>query len=118
MITTAYVKIWNHRVGAIAWDNETGVGSFEFESSFFKNNWDLAPLKMPLAEAKGRIFSFSDLKDSSTFKGLPGLIADVLPDKYGNALIDAWLVRMDRPSGSMTPIETLCFSRTVIQTYG
>ncbi|MCX6235745.1 MAG: type II toxin-antitoxin system HipA family toxin [Bacteroidetes bacterium] len=109
MIATAFVKIWNNRVGAIAWDDAIGVGSFEFESSFLKNNWDLAPLKMPLPEAKGRIFSFSELKNDPAFKGLPGLIADVLPDKYGNALIDAWLSRNGRPSGSMNPVETLCF---------
>ena len=109
MNKTATVKIWNHNVGAIAWDDSTGIGDFEFEPSFLKNNWDLAPLKMPLAEAKGRIYTFSELKNSQTFKGLPGLVADVLPDKYGNALIDAWLSRNGRPSGSMNPVETLCF---------
>ena len=93
MANTATVKIWNNNVGAIAWDDATGVGSFEFEPSFLKTNLDLAPLKMPLSEAQGRIFSFSQLRNSPAFKGLPGLLADVLPDKYGNALIDAWLSR-------------------------
>jgi serine/threonine-protein kinase HipA len=109
MITTAFVKIWNNLVGAIAWNESSGVGSFEFDPSFLKNSWDLAPLKMPLSQAKGRIFTFSELNSSPTLKGLPGLIADVLPDKYGNALIDAWLARRGRPSGSMNPVETLCF---------
>jgi serine/threonine-protein kinase HipA len=109
MANTATVKIWNTRVGAIAWDDATGIGDFEFEPSFLKNDWDLAPLKMPLTGARGRIFTFSELKNSKTFKGLPGLVADVLPDKYGNALIDAWLARNGRPSGSMNPVEILCF---------
>ena len=109
MIATAFVKIWNSRIGAIAWDDSTGIGSFEFEPSFIKNNWDLSPLKMPLAEAAGRIFSFAELKNNTSFKGLPGMLADVLPDKYGNALINTWLSRRGRPTGSMNPVETLCF---------
>ncbi|MEA1897219.1 MAG: type II toxin-antitoxin system HipA family toxin [Bacteroidota bacterium] len=109
MITTAYANIWNNRIGAIAWDDSTGVGSFEFIPSFLNNNWDLAPLKMPIEDALGKIFEFRELRDINSFRGLPGLIADTLPDKYGNALIDAWLARRGRPSGSMNPIETLCF---------
>ena len=109
MIATAFVNIWNNRVGAIAWDDSTGVGSFEFESSFFNNNWDISPIKMPFSEAKGRIYSFPELRNSQAFKGMPGLLADVLPDRYGNALINAWLARRGRPSDSMNPVETLCF---------
>ena len=109
MIATAFVNIWNKRVGAVAWDDSTGVGSFEFEPSFLNNSWDISPLKMPVVEAKGRIFSFSELRNNQTFKGLPGLLADVLPDKYGNAIINAWLARRGRPADSMNPVETLCF---------
>jgi serine/threonine-protein kinase HipA len=109
MITTAFVNIWNKSAGAIAWDDSTGIGSFEFEPSFLSNNWDISPLKMPLAEGKGRIFSFSALRDSHAFKGLPGMLADVLPDKYGNAVINVWLARNGRPSDSMSPVEMLCF---------
>lgn len=96
-------------MGAIAWNAERGFGSFEFDPDFIKNNWDLAPLKMPLVEAKNQIFSFPELRDSTTFKGLPGLLADVLPDKYGNALINAWLAKNGRASNSLNPIELLCF---------
>lgn len=109
MITTAFVNIWNKRMGAIAWNPERGLGSFEFDPGFLKNNWDLAPLKMPLLEAKNQIFSFPELRDTTTFKGLPGLLADVLPDKYGNALINAWLAKNGRASNSLNPIELLCF---------
>lgn len=109
MVTTAIVKIWNQVAGAVAWDESQGIGAFEFENAFLNNNWDLSPLKMPLTESKGRIYSFSELRNNKTFKGLPGLLADVLPDKYGNTLIDAWLARRGRPSGSMNPVETLCF---------
>ncbi len=109
MITTAFINIWNKRVGAIAWDVNTELASFEFESSFLANKWDLSPLKMPIADAAKRIFSFPELRGTTTFKGLPGLLADVLPDKYGNSLINAWLSRNGRPTDSMNPVELLCF---------
>jgi serine/threonine-protein kinase HipA len=109
MINVAYVNLWNKRVGAVAWDADRRLGSFEFTSAFASSNWDIAPLKMPLAEASGRIFSFPELRDVHTFKGLPGLLADVLPDKYGNTLINTWLARNGRPADSLNPVELLCF---------
>jgi len=68
---------------------------------------------MPLREGR-QVFSFLELRAArgsvyDTFRGLPGLIADILPDKYGNQLIDTWLVQQGRVSGSMNPIEKLCF---------
>ena len=109
MITTAYINIWKHRAGAIAWDDSTGVGSFEFEPSFLRNNLDLSPLKMPVNIPAERIFSFPELRTNNSFRGLPGLLADMLPDRYGNALINAWLARHGRPQNSMNPVEILCF---------
>jgi serine/threonine-protein kinase HipA len=109
MITTAYINIWNKRVGAIAWDANNGLASFEYEPSFLSNNWDLSPLKMPISGAEKRVFSFAELRSTTTFKGLPGLLADVLPDKYGSSLINAWLASNGRPSDSMNPVELLCF---------
>ena len=109
MITTAFINIWNQRVGAIAWDSDTGVGSFEYDRTFFKNSWNLSPIKMSIENANRRIFTFSELRDIKTFRGLPGLLADVLPDKYGNALINTWLARNGRASDSLNPVETLCF---------
>lgn len=109
MISTAYINIWNKRVGAIAWDDVSRLASFEFEPSFLLNNWDLAPLKMPIESAENQVFSFPELRNTTTFKGLPGLLADVLPDKYGNSLINAWLTSNGRTSDSMNPVELLCF---------
>lgn len=109
MITLANVKLWGKKVGAVVWDESVGLGSFEFATDFPNNNWDISPLKMPIEGSKGRIFNFPELRGTSAFKGIPGLIADVLPDKYGNAIINAWLARNGRATGSMNPIETLCF---------
>jgi serine/threonine-protein kinase HipA len=105
---SAFVNIWGERVGAVAWDSMSGLGTFEFEDDFHKKNWDLSPIKMPISEPN-RIFTFPELRTSNAFKGLPGLLADVLPDKYGNALINAWLTKQGRPTGSLNPVEILCF---------
>lgn len=106
MITSAFINLWGQRVGAIAWNADTGVADFEYEPAFLRSEWDIAPLKMPPAS---RIYSFSELRASTTFKGLPGLLADVLPDRYGNTLINTWLARNGRPADSMNPVEMLCF---------
>lgn len=112
MITTAFVKIWNETVGAVAWNNETQLASFEYDPKFINTNTELAPIKMPIANSNKRIFSFPELRDLKTFKGLPGLLADVLPDDYGNQLINSWLAQQGRPENSMNPVELLCFIGT------
>jgi len=113
---TAFVKIWGETVGAVAWDDATGYATFEFVSKFKGKGWDLAPLQMPVQAAQSS-FDFPALRKKAdpaldTFKGLPGLLADVLPDRYGNELINAWLARQGRPPDSMNPVETLCFIGT------
>jgi serine/threonine-protein kinase HipA len=111
MITTAYINLWEERVGAVAWDANTQMASFEYDQKFITTNWEVAPLKMPISQAK-QIFSFPDLIRNATFKGLPGLLADVMPDKYGNQLINAWLAQNGRPENSLNPVELLCFIGT------
>ena len=113
MINTAFVKIWGELIGAVAWDEKTGVASFEYDPKFKRLNWDLSPLKMPVSNSKN-VFAFRELRKNKdtefdTFKGLPGLLADVLPDKYGNQLINRWLAHQGRPQDSMNPVEMLCF---------
>ena len=102
--------------GAVAWDEESSYASFEYDPSFRQLGWDLSPLKMPVASAI-RPFSFPELRkgknlEYDTFKGLPGLLADSLPDKYGNQLINLWLAQQGRPQDSMNPVEMLCFIGT------
>jgi serine/threonine-protein kinase HipA len=115
MVTTAFVHIWGERVGAVAWNEQTQVASFEFFPSYISKNIDLAPLTMPISNG-ANIYTFSDLRayneEQNTFKGLPGLLADVLPDKYGNQLINMFLSQNGRPPNSMNPVEQLCFIGT------
>jgi len=112
-MNTAFIRIWGELVGAVAWDEKTGLASFEYATKFKNRNWELTPIKMPI-NSTNKIFTFPELRKSEnsefdTFKGLPGLLADVLPDKYGNQLINMWLAQQGRPQDSMNPVEMLCF---------
>ncbi|MBK8112581.1 MAG: type II toxin-antitoxin system HipA family toxin [Saprospiraceae bacterium] len=112
----AEVKIWGQLVGAVSWDQDNGLATFEYDPKFKSLAWELAPLKMPVSGSRNQ-FSFPELrKDKNaaydTFKGLPGLLADALPDRYGNQLINLWLAQQGRPQDSMNPIEMLCFIGT------
>lgn len=110
-IDVATVKLWGMSVGAVAWDPNRKVATFEFEPEFLKQGLDISPIKMPLKEAlrSGRPFSFQNLSYES-YKGLPGLLADSLPDKFGNALIDKWLAQQGRSITDFSPIERLCYT--------
>ena len=109
----AQVYVWGDLVGAVAWDRERGLARFEFDPAFVTKGLDLAPLTMPLADARrGRtLFEFPALP-RETFQGLPGLLADSLPDNYGNRIIDAWLARQGRTPESFHPVERLCYTGT------
>lgn len=109
-MVVAEVLLWGIRIGAVAWNEAANNAVFEFEADFLKQDLDVAPLKMPLSEARNgkRIFQFPSL-NPETFQGLPGLLADSLPDKFGNRLIEEWLARQGRTVQSMNPIEKLCY---------
>jgi len=113
MIKTAFVHIWGKMVGAVAWDQSRGLASFEYDPSFKELGIELAPLTMPVKSGSS-IFTFPSLRKKEngnldTFRGLPGLLADSLPDNYGNQLINIWLAQQGRPQDSMNPVEKLCF---------
>ena len=102
------VRFKQHDVGAVSFDTKTGLGAFEYEASFIKKGIELSPLKMPLAQ---RIYSFPEL-DFNTFKGLPGLIADSLPDDFGNAVLNAWVAMRGKSPSEITPLQRLQYTGT------
>ena len=113
MVDAVEIKIWGQMVGAARWDEDQQLASFQFDKKFLAQRYDLSPIKMPLKNG-ARIYSFPELRkqkgeEISTFKGLPGLLADSLPDKYGNQLMNIWLAQEGRPPNSMNPVEQLCF---------
>ncbi len=106
MINIAHINLWDKRAGVIVWDAENNIGTFQFEPNF---NLDISPIEMPVRYISDRVFSFPEHRANQTFKGLPGLLADVLPDRYGTTLINEWLINNHRPANSLNPVELLCF---------
>ena len=107
-MTTAAVRLYDTIIGSVSWDTERSLGVFEYEPSFLRSGIEVSPITMPLAEG---VYQFPQLPPE-TFKGLPGLLADCLPDKFGNLLIDQWLARQGREAASFDPVERLCYLGT------
>ena len=109
-VNVAEVWLWNHRVGAVALD-DLGIGVFEYDTDFLKLGLDVAPLMMPLEEARrGHVIHSFPALNPETFKRLPGLLADTLPDKFGQAIVNAWLARQGRSPDDFSIIERLCYT--------
>ena len=104
MVDVAKVNMFGIPVGTFRWDEQYEVARFEYDNNFVGRGLEPSPLMMPVRE--GRVYSFGSL-DKETYKGLPGMLADSLPDTYGRALFDKWLALTGRTSSN--PIETLCF---------
>ena len=110
-IDTALVTLWGQTVGAVSWLEDRQLGIFEYDEAFLNTGLDISPIHMSLFGARsgdGR-FLFPVLR-KDTFLGLPGLLADALPDKFGNSIINAWLARNGRDSASFSPVERLCYT--------
>ena len=109
-VNVAEVWLWHHRIGAVALD-DIGTGVFEYDTDFLKLGLDVAPLMMPLDEARrGHVIHSFPALNPETFKRLPGLLADTLPDKFGQAIVDAWLARQGRSPDDFSIIERLCYT--------
>ena len=106
MSSLAEVRLWGRTIGAVSLDDNNDNAAFEYDSAFVRSGIEIAPLTMPLSN---RVYTFPELPEK-TFYGLPGLLADSLPDKFGNALIDAWLATQGRQPDSFNAIERLCYT--------
>jgi serine/threonine-protein kinase HipA len=104
-MTSAAIHLYETLIGAVTWDRERDLGFFEYDPDFLSSGIEVSPLTLPLRSGR---FSFPNLP-RDTFKGLPGLLADSLPDKFGNLLIDQWLARQGRTPESFDPVERLCY---------
>jgi len=108
MVDTARVLLWGSDIGAVTWLEERAVAIFQYEPEFAESGIEVAPLTMPLRVAP---YEFPTLSND-TFHGLPGLLADSLPDRFGTTLINAWLASHGRAPNSFTPVERLCYTAT------
>jgi serine/threonine-protein kinase HipA len=102
----ARVQLWGRTIGAVSLDEGHDVAAFQYDAEFARSEIELSPLTVPLSE---RVYEFPALP-RNTFHGLPGLLADSLPDKFGNALIDAWLATQGRTPESFDAVERLCYT--------
>jgi serine/threonine-protein kinase HipA len=104
----ARVQLWGRTIGAVLLAEGRDVAAFQYDADFARSGIELSPLMMPLS---GRVYEFPALA-RNTFHGLPGLLADSLPDKFGNALIDAWLATRGRTPEGFNAVERLCYTGT------
>jgi serine/threonine-protein kinase HipA len=105
MATVAEVRLWGRSIGAVSLEEGARAAAFQYEPAFLASGIELSPLAMPLSR---RIYQFPSLPEVS-FHGLPGLLADSLPDRFGNALIDAWLATQGRRPENFNAVERLCY---------
>lgn len=106
MINTAEIFLWGTRIAIIHLEPDSTTVTFEYDKNFLKSNIQVSPLKMPLSS---RLYSFPAL-DFLTFHGLPGLLADSLPDKFGNAVINQWLASLGRTEKDFNALDRLCYT--------
>ena len=102
-VNLANINLWGRTIGTLIWQND--LGYFSYNKAFQASGIELSPLTVPLSD---RVFSFNTLTPD-TYKRLPGLLADSLPDKFGNQLIDQWLALHERKPESFSPLERLCY---------
>src|SRR6202142_874794 len=105
MATVAEVRLWGRKIGAVSLEEGAHIAAFQYDPAFLVSGIELAPLAMPLSR---QVYQFPSLPQVS-FHGLAGLLADSLPDKFGNALIDAWLATEGRRPENFNAVERLCY---------
>ena len=104
-MSDANVILWGRRIGAVSWDEARSLGVFQYDPAFIGAGIEIAPLTMPVREPP---YEFPAL-NRETFRGLPGLLADALPDRFGHRLIDAWLAETSRSPETFNPVDRLCY---------
>ncbi len=108
MQNLAEIKLWGKLVGALVYDPESQISTFEYSPDWIQRGVEIAPIHMPLSSGTGRKYQFPNL-NSATYRGLPALFADTLPDDFGNTVINAWLAKEGRDSASFTSLERLLY---------
>lgn len=105
-MTRAAVNLWGSTIGAVELTNANDIATFQYDPEFARSQIELSPLMMPLAQSP---YAFTNLS-RETFHGLPGLLADCLPDQFGNLLINNWLARQGRTEATFNAVERLCYT--------
>lgn len=108
-LVVASVYLWGRLVGAIA-EEASGLVTFEYDPTFRRSRLEISPEKLPLS-LSGPV-NFSDLTRIEAFLGLPGVFADSLPDRFGNAVIKKYFESQGRPNDALSPVQKLLYVGT------
>ena len=106
-MTLAVVNLWGTTIGYVSMEKTERFARFEYDPDFVGFGIEPAPLQMPLRER--HVYQFPELQPRA-FHGLPGLLADSLPDKYGHRLIDIWLAQTGRRAEDFNAVDRLCYT--------
>ncbi|TQO18515.1 serine/threonine-protein kinase HipA [Rhodoglobus vestalii] len=106
-VPTGLIEViaWGRTVGALAPGRTRNAYVFEYDPAWVRSGIEISPIHMPTSR---RQYTFPGLP-LETFQGLPPSIADALPDKFGNGIIDAWLSREGVPTSSITALDRLAY---------
>ncbi len=102
----AEVRLWNHTVGAVV-ELDDGRIVFEYDEAFRRQGFEISPSNLPLSGRGPQ--SFPALARLDAFEGLPGVLADALPDRFGNAIIRKYFTDQGRPDAAMSPVQKLLY---------
>lgn len=105
------VKLWGELVGSLVWNEALNCAAFEYDLNFKKKSWPISPLVMKVPNRGSQVFQFPQNK-GNCFEGLPGLIADSLPDKFGTQIINEYFAAKGLPTDNITPLDRLCYVGT------
>lgn len=105
----ARIRLWGHDVGAVA-EDRAGAVTFEYEEAFRRSALEISPLHLPLS-LRGPV-AFPQLRRIASFAGLPGVLADALPDAFGNAIIARWFAERGTPDAALGPVQKLLYIGT------
>ncbi|HXA53615.1 MAG TPA: type II toxin-antitoxin system HipA family toxin, partial [Solirubrobacteraceae bacterium] len=104
-MTVAAVTLWGARIAAVSIDPDARYATFQYDPAFVRSGIEVSPVRMPL---RAQPYRFAGLPQDA-FRGLPGLLADSLPDRWGTALVNAWLAAQGRAESSFDAVQRLCY---------
>lgn len=106
-MTIAEVMLWGRRIGVVSVERAGALPVFQYTPEFVRQGFEVAPVVMPLRDAP---YSFPELARIEAFQGLPGLLADSLPDRWGQTLVNSWLQSQGRSESDFDVVERLCYT--------
>lgn len=104
-IQNVKVNLWGTPIGYLH-QQENGLIGFQYDTDFIGSGIEVSPIRMPLSKMT---YSFPSLPEE-TYNGLPGMVADSLPDKFGNIVIRRYLDSIGRSGDDLSPLEKLCYT--------